>query len=70
VDAFDFIFTEPVFESKINHGHDFSENIVKAFVFSRKGLYFALDVYFVSGELNLMDFVFFQLIDKGIHFAL
>jgi hypothetical protein len=70
VDAFDFIFAEPVLESKINHGHDFSENIVKVFVFGRKSLYFAFDVYFVSCELNLMDFEFFQLINQGIHFAL
>ena len=70
MDAFDFIFTEPVLESKIDHGHDFSEKVVEAFIFGGKGLNFALDVYLVPCELNLMDFEFFQLIDQGVHFAL
>ncbi len=70
MDAFNFVFAEPVFESEIDHWHDFSEEIIEAFIFGGKGLNIALDVYLVPCELNLMDFEFFQLIDQGIHFAL
>ena len=70
IDSIDFSLVQPVEQPEIDHWQYFSHKVVQVFFPSRDCVHLTLKVHFVSGQLNLLDFDFFDVLSDRIELIL